>query len=254
MKKNLRNGSFLILAMVFAISFSSCKKEVLPTASFTYSPSDVVFHEEIQFTSTSTDAESYSWDFGGTIITEMNPKVTFLNSGDVTVKLTVTNGDGSHSTEQVIEVKGSTYMLGDVEYDITTDFFWSTPPQGGDPHLRLLTQSPVSDTIVDLMKLYPNKGLDPLEQVYTWEPKESGIISTYDVRYTADLDGFSWDWTSIGKTGSNDLLIEEVDTDIYRISGDMVLSVGHFDFSTGEFVEESTTTLELNYVGAITPL
>jgi hypothetical protein len=131
---------------------------------------------------------------------------------------------------------------------------------GGDPYLRLITDMPGSDTIQDLLKLYPNKGLDALAQVYTWEGKEFGVATTpgtYDVGYTGDYDGtLNFGWAAIGKTGSADLTIEllESDPDVYKITGDMILSVGSFDWATGEFIEESTTTLVLSYIGEITPL
>jgi hypothetical protein len=110
------------------------------------------------------------------------------------------------------------------------------------------------------MKLYPNKGLGDLSRVYPWEAKEFGVpttIGTYDVGYTGDYDGtINFGWAAIGKTGSADLTIEllESDPEVYRISGDMVLSVGYFDWSTGTFIEESTETLKLSYIGEITPL
>lgn len=252
----MKKGSILILMMAFAISFESCKKEVLPTASFTFSPSDVMQYNEVQFTSTSTDADSYLWDFGGgQTTTEQNPLVTFVTAGTVTVKLTATNGDGSTTTEKTITVNEphNTYMLGDDEYEVTTDFFWYQSSMGGDPYLRLLTDEPGQDTIQDLLKLYPNKGLDILAQTYTWSA--DGEVGTYDLGYTADYDGsFSWDWTAIGKTGSSDLMIESVFDGIYRITGEMILSVGEYDWSTGEFTETGTKTLVLNYVGPITPL
>ena len=264
MKKFMKKGSILIMVLALALTFENCsKKEVLPTASFTFSPSDVMQYEEVQFTSTSTDADSYLWDFGGgQTTTEANPLVTFITAGTVTVKLTATNGDGSTTTEKTITVNEphNTYMLGDVEYEVTTDFFWYQAPQGGDPYLRLLTDEPGQDTIQDLLKLYPNKGLDVLEQVYTWEGRDlfgdPTSPGTYDVGYTADYDGtLTYDWTSIGKTGSSDLEIVQVFDGIYRITGDMILSVGYYDWAAGGvFVETNTEPLVLNYVGPITPL
>ena len=122
---------------------------------------------------------------------------------------------------------------------------------GGDPYLRLLTPVAGQDN-PDLLKLYPVQGLGTLAQTYTWSA--DGATGTYDEGYTANYAGFNYDWTAIGKTGSQNLVIEEVATGIYKITGDMILSVGDFDFSTGEFIETGTETLTLSYVGAITPL
>jgi len=255
----MKKVSILIMVLALALTFENCsKKETLPTASFTFSPSDVMVYQEVQFTSTSTDADSYLWDFGNNqTITEANPLVTFITAGEWTVKLTATNGDGSTTTEQKITVMGSSYMLGDVEFDITEDFFWYQAPQGGDPYLRLLTPIDGQDN-PDLIKLYPNQGLGELEQEYFWEAKDlfgtPTSAGSYDVGYTANYAGFEYDWTAIGKSGSSDLEIEMVATDIYRITGNMILSIGNYDFSTGEFIEDSTSTMVLKYVGPITPL
>jgi PKD repeat protein len=261
MKKNLRKGSVMILAMAFAVAFSSCNKKVDPTASFTYEPSDVMQYDEVQFSNTSTEATSYLWDFGGgQTATVADPKVTFLTSGQVTVKLTATNSDGSNTTEQVITVNApdNNYLLGDVKYEITNDFFWFQSSMGGDPYLRLITEMPGSDTIEDLLKLYPNKGLGDLSRVYTWEGKAFGVpsnVGTYDVGYTGDYDGtLNFGWAAIGKTGSADLTIELMEVGVYKITGDMILSVGQYDFSTGEFIETSTETLKVSYIGPIAPL
>lgn len=260
----MKKVSILIMVLALALTFENCsKKETLPTVSFTFSPTDVMVYDEVQFTSTSTDADSYLWDFGNNqTTTEANPLVTFTTAGEWTVKLTATNGDGSTTTQQNITVKGSSYMLGDVEYDITTDFFWYQSSAGGDPYLRLISDVPGQDTIADLLKLYPNMGLGELEQVYFWEAKDlfgtPTTVGSYDLGYTADYDGtLTYDWTAVGKTGSSDLAIELVDMDngIYKISGDMILSVGYYDWAAGGiFVETSTEDLVLSYVGPITPL
>ena len=258
MRNLMKTGSILILVMAFALAFDGCKKEVLPTAGFTYAPSDVMQYEEVQFTSTSKDADSYTWDFGNQqVSTEANPKVTFMTAGTATVKLTATNGDGSNTTEQTITVNppDNHYMLDDTKFAITTDMFWYSAM--GSTYIRLLTNETEADTLPDLLKLYPNYGLGELPGTYTWLTKGDTIndhVGTYDFGYTAKYAGMAYDWTAIGKTGSGDLYIQEVETGIFQIKGDMILSVGTYDWGTGEFTETSTKDLTLNYVGAITPL
>ena len=254
MRNFMKTGSILML-VAFATAFYSCDKEELPTAGFTYEPTDVVQYYEVQFTSTSTDADSYSWDFGNNQISvEENPKVTFMTAGTVTVKLTATNGDGSNTTEQTITVVApdNHYTIGDTKYSVTNDIFWYQSSMGGDPYLRLLTNETAADTLPDLLKLYPKKGLGELSQTYTWN--ESGDAGTYNHGYTAKYAGMAYAWTAIGKTGSSDLVIQEVETDVYKVTGTLILSVGSYDWSTGEFTETSEETLTMNYVGGITPL
>ena len=74
----MKIGSILMLVIALALTFDGCKKETLPTASFTYDPSDVMQYDAVQFTSTSKDADSYVWLFGGSLtVTEENPVITF---------------------------------------------------------------------------------------------------------------------------------------------------------------------------------
>jgi subtilisin family serine protease len=77
-----------------------------PTASFTYSCSDLT----CQFTDTSTDTEgsvvAWSWNFGdGTISSAQNPSRTYAAAGTYTVTLMVTDNAGAtNSTSQNVTV------------------------------------------------------------------------------------------------------------------------------------------------------
>ncbi|RLD78327.1 MAG: hypothetical protein DRJ10_10530 [Bacteroidetes bacterium] len=253
MKKLRKISNILIIAMAIAAVFTSCEKETLPNAAFTYAPETPIQYDEVQFTNTSTDATSYLWDFGnGNTFTEANVNITFLDAGDYTVKLTATNEDGSQTTEQTITVGApdNHYMLGDTKIAIADDapFFWYQSSMGGDPYLRCISAVPGQDN-PDLIKLYPKKGLGELPGTYTWN--DDGSEGTYNHGYTANYAGMAYDWTAIGKTGSGDLVIEEVETGVYRITGDMILSVGSYDWSTGVFTETSTETISINYIGVI---
>ena len=72
-----------------------------PTANFTYIP-DAENPLKIKFTNTSTNAVSYSWDFGDSspIVTTTSPTHTYAAEGEYTVKLTaidVTEAENSTS-------------------------------------------------------------------------------------------------------------------------------------------------------------
>jgi len=77
-----------------------------PTASFTYTTSDLTAY----FTDTSTDSDgsivAWSWDFGdGATSTAQNPSHTYAADGTYTVGLTVTDDDGAiGSTSQDVTV------------------------------------------------------------------------------------------------------------------------------------------------------
>lgn len=72
-----------------------------PEVDFTWSPSEVIAGEEIQFTDQSTDADglaSWEWTFGTTTVKEQNPKFTFKETGDIMVTLKVTDNAKRTST------------------------------------------------------------------------------------------------------------------------------------------------------------
>ena len=72
-------------ALLISILFSGCKK---PGACISLSKSDPKEDESITFTSCSTDASSFEWDFGdNTSSTEESPAHTYNKEGTYTVKL-----------------------------------------------------------------------------------------------------------------------------------------------------------------------
>ncbi|MFN8285019.1 MAG: PKD domain-containing protein [Chitinophagales bacterium] len=105
-----------IVALFATVLFAACKKEEkatpAPVADFTISPNDTIFSgETITFTNTSTDADTYLWNFGdGTTSTTVSPtKTEFVVTGEVsceetfTVTLTATkNGKTSTKSKNVV--------------------------------------------------------------------------------------------------------------------------------------------------------
>ena len=94
---------------------------------------------------------------------------------------------------------------------------------GSSAYIRLLTTVSGQDN-PDLLKLYPNKGFNELPGTYTWDSENPE--GTYDFGYTANYAGMAYDWTAIGKTGSQNLVITELATDVYKIELSGILSVG----------------------------
>jgi PKD repeat protein len=78
-------------------------------ADFTYSPSSPVVGQAVQFTDLSTgNPTSWSWDFGdGKTSSVKNPSHTYESQGPFSVKLAVSNGNGSVTATKIIDV-GST--------------------------------------------------------------------------------------------------------------------------------------------------
>ncbi|RMF02052.1 MAG: PKD domain-containing protein [Bacteroidetes bacterium] len=74
-----------------------------PNAAFTYA--NTVGEGEVVFTSASSDATSYSWDFGDSNSSDVaNPTHTYAAEGTYTVVLTTTNACGSNSTQQEVTI------------------------------------------------------------------------------------------------------------------------------------------------------
>lgn len=83
---------------------SEVKEGPKPVASFAYEADDLV----VIFNNTSTDVESYYWDFGdGTSSTEASPTHTFSSAGTYTVTLKVNSSAGySSQVEESLSVAG----------------------------------------------------------------------------------------------------------------------------------------------------
>lgn len=77
----------MLLFMAAAALMSACQKE--PEAIIDADKKTVETGEEITFSNSSTDADSYSWEFGdGEQSTETAPKKTYTTSGTYTAKMT----------------------------------------------------------------------------------------------------------------------------------------------------------------------
>jgi len=81
-----------------------------PVAAFTWSPQDPLARTDVQFSDLSTDAgglfggggvTSWSWDFGDNDASpSQNPRHSYDKGGTYTVRLTVTDGQGSQAALQ----------------------------------------------------------------------------------------------------------------------------------------------------------
>jgi PKD repeat protein len=94
----VQNGSCTIENSVPA----TIQVQPLPTSSFTYSANLL----SVTFTNTSTNATSYSWDFGSSSMTSTapNPVFTYPAAGQYTVVLTAINGSCTSTSSQTITV------------------------------------------------------------------------------------------------------------------------------------------------------
>ena len=165
-----RSTRLVLLAVIIAAFLSGCKKDpVLPSADFTFDPTEITIYDSVTFTNASIDADTYAWDFDdGNTSTEMDPKHVYKTAGVYTVILIATNADGDTEITKDVTVNEphNYYTIWVTEYVIDSIMFWYTSPRGGDSYIRLLTIVSGQDN-PDLLKIYPNKGLDELPDTYT---------------------------------------------------------------------------------------
>jgi PKD repeat protein len=99
----------LLTTLIFMVLVSCSKDSITttppPTVDFSYSGASLPAPATITFTSSTTNATSYLWDFGdnGTS-TVSNPQHLYSTSGVYTVKLTATGAGGSTSTTKTVNI------------------------------------------------------------------------------------------------------------------------------------------------------
>ena len=128
---NMTGGNSIQGAAINSFVVYDCSP--VPTASFTHSQ-ELCTGQQIQFTNTSQNAQSYAWNFGdsdgggfdlgeltgeegfdftqflssGTTSTEENPTMTYNTAGEYTVILTATNECGTSMHQEVLSISSCT--------------------------------------------------------------------------------------------------------------------------------------------------
>lgn len=87
-------------------SITIIEKVTTPIADFSIPEGTYTAPAEIIFENLSTNAETFSWEFGDSkTSTETNPKHTYISAGTFSVKLTATKGDISNSTTKSVVIE-----------------------------------------------------------------------------------------------------------------------------------------------------
>ncbi len=127
----LKPLTLVLVALPFILS--SCGEDTpIPTIDFTYEADE----HEVTFTSTATDVDSYSWDFGdNTVSTEASPVHTYEAGGDYQVTCTVVGGGGDNKVTKTVTVPmtDADYLVGTWKLDETADINTSKI-DGSDPN------------------------------------------------------------------------------------------------------------------------
>lgn len=103
--KRIIASSILLVAV---LGLNSCTKGPKPVAAFTMDKNPVLAGDTVSFTSQSTDALTFNWDFGDdSLSTVENPTHVYLKAGTFPVTLNVTGEGGKNSLTQSITVSPS---------------------------------------------------------------------------------------------------------------------------------------------------
>ena len=167
-------ASYLV-SLTAANNYSSMKASrainILPIASFTYSPPRPVAYQAVHFTDTSAGSPtSWQWDFGdGTGSISQNPSHTYTTAMFYTVTLTVTNSSGTNSVIQTINVTPEA-----AGYYIDTDNPIASDSNPGTAALPWKTITKANQTLVAGDTVYIKAG------IYTTyiAPSHSGTASS----------------------------------------------------------------------------
>ncbi len=93
----------IVVVGIILFGLTSCQKE--PTAAFTADKTSALTDEVIQFTNTSTDGDSYLWNFGdGETSIDLSPTHSFSTPGSFTVELTAFSKNGNKTSTATLSI------------------------------------------------------------------------------------------------------------------------------------------------------
>jgi hypothetical protein len=106
-----QKNNYLFIIFLSIVTLYSCKKDDSneevpePTADFTYTGANVFAPANVSFSSNSTNANSYQWDFGDNNTSNIeNPSHIYIYGGTYTVTLKVTGEGGTKTATKTINI------------------------------------------------------------------------------------------------------------------------------------------------------
>jgi len=112
----------VLTVLSVSLLITSCEEAPVPTAIFSTSIDGM----EVTFTNSSTDADSYAWDFGdGGSSIDMNPVHTYAANADYSVSLTATGEGGDDIMTQTVTIDVSAFIatwMVDSSYQVATAY------------------------------------------------------------------------------------------------------------------------------------
>ena len=170
---------------------------------------------EVQFTDTSSGADSVLWNFGdGNTSTERNPKHKFYDNGNYNVTLTVTNSAGEAISQESVQVNG----IGDTnETEGETEVIFGCTDPTATNYNSNATQEDGScqyEPEEDSVYIEPQ----PVSPPTGWTPMNP-MIGTMSLKKMWEWTGFGWvlgylhpDYTSSTDTSGDNTSGDDSDT------------------------------------------
>lgn len=209
----------LLTTLIFMV-LVSCSKDVAittpaPTVDFSYSGANLPAPATVSFTSTTTNASSYLWDFGdnGTS-TLSNPQHLYVTGGVYTVKLIATGSGGSTSTTKTVNIAPALTKVKITKVTIVNISFtkpggtsgWDVDGTGPDVFFQIQDQN--STVLFDVTSSNKMSDVTPSLLPFYWSmPNPFAIIDLTQSRYIElwdyDFGTANQDMGYVGFTMSN---------------------------------------------------
>jgi len=142
--------SILLFCLLPGLFFSCSDDEShpLPVADFTFAGDNVRAPAKVYFNNLSSNAESYTWEFGnGYSNSGFNTSIVYVNGGVYPVKLTATGPGGSASVIKNITIQNAptecrivSITVNSMPFSDASGFYFDTP-DGPDVYYKILNQA-----------------------------------------------------------------------------------------------------------------
>jgi PKD repeat protein len=216
-------GTWTMLAALLLV-ISSCSKksdvitpEIPPVASFTFS-GQLFPLTTIDFTNSSTNANTYLWDFGdNSTSTDANPHHQYSQTGTYTVKLRATGVGGTDNTSKSLTITNCFLGVIDVTAAISAPTTWSACYVYHISNVQVNVNAPLTIEAGTIIKLDKQAGILAAAGTITANGTAANPViftSWNDDSYGGDNNGngsatspqkADWHWISFGNSAGNTL-------------------------------------------------
>ncbi len=101
----MKRYSILLPLLASILILAACSKGPKPVVAFTFEPASALARDTVKFSNQTTDATSYSWNFGDDSTSTLEaPGHVYKSSGNYNVTLTATGAGGSKSASKAVTI------------------------------------------------------------------------------------------------------------------------------------------------------